>query len=314
MPLLGSPITIPNINSDLEDTEQGEALQIDIVDATLDVLSGGNFTEDLSIAPMGTSMTDKTAAPNSQQPEMKNNSSELKNSTPSFSGIDFFSRVEPFLEMDIAGMRQKLVDDALVQSFHHILIEQLGDKNDAGFIDRLINLLAGVKAEMHALKAAYVESVRYQEPDFSLAIPAKRNRIRPDSLTIDMRGDITGSNWFYAEPEGRWAGPENESSLFFPAMGPGVFDISVTIIAEIIKGIVDKMTILLNKQPILFEWHNSETPALIKARTVVSENYRFPFWSLKFRFPTLVSPVEFGSTDTRKLAIKVSFIQLTKVE
>ncbi|QAU35545.1 hypothetical protein [Janthinobacterium sp. 17J80-10] len=220
--------------------------------------------------------------------------------------------VEPFLDMDLTAFRAQLVDETTIARQQMLLKEQLGPADSAEFIERLIRAMAEIKADIHYLKAAYVGSTRYQEPEFQIRMPELPGKVVPEVLEIDMRGDITGRNWYHAEPDGRWAGPECDSSLLLPALGAGTYDLSIDIVDEITAGIIDGMQATLNKQPVALTRDGPDLPASLQARVTIPASYRFPFWTLKLEFAKLVSPASMGSDDSRVLAIRVRRIRFAK--
>ncbi len=224
------------------------------------------------------------------------------------------SNVEPFLECQLDEMRSKLINDALVEQARTQVINQLVSPTDPNYFSNLVHLLAQLKAENHYLKAAYIESSRYKEPNFEIKTPDLPKKIRLKSLKINLCGEITGSNWFNAEADGRWAGPESESSILCPALGFGQYKVAITIENQITPNIIDDMVCTLNKQEIKLLGNSRQLPSIFTATVKIDENYLFPFWSLKFHFKKLESPSSQGSEDQRMLAIMVRSIEFNKVD
>lgn len=223
------------------------------------------------------------------------------------------SAVEPFLDMNFAAMRSNLIDEAVVAQKRIQLLAELGDLSGHDLTNKLIDVLANLKAEVQYLKAAYLEESRYKEPEFKIKTPGIPKRIKPDVLEVDFRGEITGGNWYHAEPDGRWAGPENYSSVLVPSLNHGAFDVFIHVVGEIEPGIIQGTQLNINGEDVEFENKDISLPGTLKARFTVDEGYRFPFWALKLRFPRLVSPTKFGVPDKRMLAIRVQSIRFAKV-
>ena len=226
----------------------------------------------------------------------------------------FLPEVEPFLDLDIAKIRAKLIDQVIVEQQLMVVNEILGAPESPDFHNRLVAVLAEIKAEMHYLRAAFLEEARYREPSFDLTMPILPEKLRLDGIEIDMRTEITGGNWWRPEPDGRWAGPENESSLLIPALGAGRYRVEIDVVDEIERGIIDDISFTFNREPVALNREGHGLPASLTAEVDVAEAYRFPFWSLKFSFSRLASPAQFGSPDQRMLAIRVKSVRLIKVE
>ncbi|MGZ8216590.1 hypothetical protein [Methylomagnum sp.] len=223
------------------------------------------------------------------------------------------STVESFLDLDFASMRQNLIDDVVVAQQRALLVGELGNASGHDLNNKLIDMLTNIKAEIQYLKAAYIESSRYKDPEFKIKTPEIPKRIRPDVLEVDMRSEITGGNWYHAEPDGRWAGPENYSSILVPALSPGHYDLNIHVVGEIEAGIIKGTLLSINGKDIEVQDRDIAIPGVLKAKFTIAEGYRFPFWALKFRFPKLVSPTKFGVPDQRTLAVRVQSIRFSKV-
>lgn len=225
--------------------------------------------------------------------------------------LEILSSVEPFL--DLATLRHKIADDLIVRRYRDELACNIVGLQTQEQINCLIDVLSEIKAEIHYLKAAYIDKVRYHDPNFNVEIPEFSKVIQPDTLDIDMRGDITGANWWDAEPMGRWAGPENQSSIQVPALRHGKYRLEISVVYEIDDGIIDGMHTSFNGSAIQLQRNGSELPCILVAEVDVQENYRLPFWSIKFEFSKLKTPREIGLPDDRRLAIMLDHIRLTRL-
>lgn len=226
---------------------------------------------------------------------------------------EILSIIEPFLDLDISSLRHKLVDDLIVRGYRDELSQRLSRLETKEQIELLIDLLSEMKAEMHYLKAAYVEKARYRDPNFTIETPVSTKVIRPDAIDIDMRGDITGANWWHTEPTGRWAGPENQSSVQVPALGHGKYQLVISVVSEIDAGIIDGMRTSFNGSVLSLERRGKDLPCELVAQIDVPESYRLPFWTIKFEFSKLKTPREIGLPDDRRLAIMLDRIRLTRL-
>lgn len=227
---------------------------------------------------------------------------------------ELLSAVEPFLEFDIELIREKLIDDMIVRRYRSEIIEILNNLSIDNQINSLVNILASTKAEIHYLKAAYLERLRYQEKKFDIKMPNLIHNKIPDILDLDMRCDLTGSGWHEAEEDGRWAGSESHASLSLPALGTGEYLMELFVIAESDAGIIDSMQTHFNRYSVLLARIGEGFPCKLTAIVKVLETYKLPFWTIKFELQRTVSPSEHGSEDYRKLAIKLERVRFTKID
>ena len=223
---------------------------------------------------------------------------------------DFIEQIEPFVDMDIRALRQRLMSQELLGRTTQLVQEKLG-VDQGGTSQPLVELLAGMMVDIHLLKAAYVERLRYKDPEFAPPLPQQDVPL-PAAAQVDFRADITGRNWWGAEADGRWAGPEHESSVFVPAVQPGQYELRIDIADEIAADIIDGTTCTFDRQPATLTRDNAGVPVTLRARVEVPATHRLPFHVVKLLFPRLHSPVEFGSGDTRMLAVRVSQIALSR--
>lgn len=226
---------------------------------------------------------------------------------------EWLSHVEPFLDFDMAALRLQLVDDLVVERYRNILKEKTQDRDSSEKLDILLDTLAEIKAEVHYLRTAYVERIRYKDPQFVIPMPSIPQTLQPDVFEIDLRGELTGSNWWHAEPDGRWAGPENHSSIQFPALGSGAYQLEIMVCGEQEEGILQETEFTLNREPIKITRISEDFPCLCTAQVQVPTSYKFPFWTLGFDFQRLASPKDKGYDDDRQLSIKLQSIRITRL-
>lgn len=124
---------------------------------------------------------------------------------------------------------------------------------------------------------------------------------------------VVGMLGWHTEPTGRWAGPENQSSIQIPALGQGKYKLEISVVSEIDGGIIDSMRTSFNGSALQLERNGQGLPCELVAEVDVPENYRLPFWSIKFEFSKLKTPRENGLPDDRRLAIMLDRIRLTKL-
>ena len=162
------------------------------------------------------------------------------------------------------------------------------------------------------LERYYVENRQLQSrADLDPPHPLLSHALLPAEVLYDLRGEIDGENWYYAEHDGRWAGPEACSTLRVPAMAPGSYRLELCVVDAMEPEIVSGMTMTLNGRPIALGVDSGDRYAkLVKAQIAVGENDREPVWEFALRFPKLVSPAEHGSDDERRLAIRLASLSV----
>lgn len=222
--------------------------------------------------------------------------------------------IEPFVELDIKKVQQKLMTDNICKQYEKLFAESLEYKTNGDLRKELVHILAEMKTTLHLLSAAYLDYTRYKDPDFlknifTLDYPSNHH------LVLDMRGDITGSNWYPAEQDGRWAGPLAQSSLLLPNLAPGTYQIEIKIVGEITSGSVDALHLFINEEPISLIRETSTLPSTLTG-TFILKNSEEPFLTLLFDYRGEIhSPSEILNSeyrDTRKLSFRISTITFRK--
>ena len=136
-----------------------------------------------------------------------------------------------------------------------------------------------------------------------------------------------GNNWYDAEHDGRWAGPNPISTIDLPVLDfEGNYKINLYIIGSMSEEIINKMKLFLNgiylKSVILKEkkrWRINKAinsyPLQVYTRF---KKEHIPIadgiWQLELHFPFLLSPSEcnLDPQDKRKLAIRLNKIEFIK--
>lgn len=226
--------------------------------------------------------------------------------------FDIFSSVEPFSDLEVEKIRKTLIKQEVIESQKLALRELIDASSSERLVDSLVGVLAEINAKLHYLNAAYIKHVKDEAQVNNKPNNIARKSNVPDSLKLDLRGDITGGNWWGAEPDGRWAGPENHSSLLVPALNAGQYSIGIEVIDEIQPGIIDGMHFTINRKPVILKRETEGLPTSMVAKFEVTENYKFPFWSLGFSFPFLGQPNSSVNCDSRTLAIRVKTISIKR--
>lgn len=188
--------------------------------------------------------------------------------------------VEPFVEMDIAKVRASLMNNLIYDQYRKLFRESLANKTPDELKTELVEILADVKTTMHMLCAAYLDYTRYKEPDFLVSLP----QFCPDvvkEFEIDMKGDITGSNWSEPEQGGRWTGNMARASVLLPNPGPGKYDLAIEVGAERKLGDLDKLRIYVDGKKVPFKRNGKGFPCALEAEIPVGDS---PFLSLHFQY------------------------------
>jgi hypothetical protein len=134
--------------------------------------------------------------------------------------------------------------------------------------------------------------------------------------TIDLRKDVLGNNWWDAEPDGRWAGPEQVSSLAMPALGPGRYEFQLKVVDAMTPAILSGMQVTLNGKPITVDVTRPGYPTLVVGQFEADEVDAEANWTFELRFPSLKSPAELGTDagDRRLLAIRARSLRVGAAE
>lgn len=141
--------------------------------------------------------------------------------------------------------------------------------------------------------------------------PLAASELVPAEILYDLRQEIDGENWYYAEHDGRWAGPEMRSTLRVPALPPGHYRLELCAVDAMEPEILFGMSMSLNDVPIAIAVpDDNRYPKLVQADFTVAETDVAPVWQFAFTFSKLVSPAERGSDDQRHLAIRLASLCL----
>ena len=149
-------------------------------------------------------------------------------------------------------------------------------------------------------------------------------------ISLDPRKEtFTGDNWYYAEHDGRWAGPATSSTVNIPPLAQGKdYEITLDVIGSMAKEIVDGMQASINGKSLDIQ---HPKPRSAWKRRFKKEKYHYPrklrmrfnahgmndaqAWVLKLDFPKVISPSECGgdAQDKRKLAIRLHNVSLKQL-
>lgn len=144
------------------------------------------------------------------------------------------------------------------------------------------------------------------------AIDAKWRQL--GDLTLDLRREIDGTNWYFAEHDGRWAGPGTNSTLRLPSLGPGHYELSLEIVDAMDPEILAGMSVTLCGVPLSLMREGRKFPVVLRGTVTLGHSEADGGWTVAFRFPRAISPARHGSTDTRLLAIRLRNLRLRALQ
>lgn len=159
-----------------------------------------------------------------------------------------------------------------------------------------------------------------------LAIFLRAVRISPlpgeEIVGIDLRDTIDGTNWYEPEVDGRWAGPGPVSSLCFPPVKPGRYRLGLEIVDAMAPEILNDVrcefagTVISLVESSPRSWlarvvgRRRRYPVMLAADVQISPEQCANDLTLSFTFNKLISPASRGSTDQRKLALRLRHVTL----
>ncbi|MDD2741554.1 MAG: hypothetical protein PHV02_04725, partial [Rhodocyclaceae bacterium] len=161
-----------------------------------------------------------------------------------------------------------------------------------------------------------------------LAIRFGSLRIRPvvgaEIVGIDLKNPIQGCNWYEAEADGRWAGPEKTSTLHLPAVKPGKYRIAIDVVDAISPDVLAGTSYKLAGMPLKFTeqaprglfdrlFRPKRYPRTFVAEVALNTEQTRQHLALDFFFPKLLSPASKGSDDHRMLALRIANVTLQSV-
>lgn len=134
-----------------------------------------------------------------------------------------------------------------------------------------------------------------------------------NEFTLDLRHDIDGENWYFAEEDGRWAGPGTRSTLRLPAMSAGRYTLQLEIVDAMAPEILAGLQVDLDGQPLALQNDSEAYPALLQGEFSCAGPARGVASFLGFTFDRLISPADHGSDDERSLAIRLRSVRVARL-
>jgi len=152
--------------------------------------------------------------------------------------------------------------------------------------------------------------------------------VRP-AAEVDLTSFVDGTNWYHAEQDGRWAGPERISTIRLPKIAGGDYILEIDVVAamadDIINGVqvrcgstpvkvakvvrsdIEGVGALLRRARATLQNHNSY-PLKLKGRIALPGGEESHVLSLDC--PRTISPASMGESDTRDLSVRVKSVRL----
>lgn len=207
---------------------------------------------------------------------------------PSAAQYKMMELVEPFVDLDIKKILQRLMTDKIYSQYVEMYRQILRGKTDQDLREEWINILADMKTTQHLLCSAYLEQARYKDPDFLQDI--NEQRLVPESkIEFNLCRKLTGTNWGEGDNEGRWTKPGNPATLLLPRLPAGIYRINLSLLDAIGSNPLPKLSILLDGQPVEWTYNRKEIPCDLEMTVNLPPADR-PFMTLTFLG-------EEGSTD-----------------
>ncbi|MEO6172888.1 MAG: hypothetical protein ABIP02_07215, partial [Arenimonas sp.] len=158
-----------------------------------------------------------------------------------------------------------------------------------------------------------------RQPQSDEPIALKHRTAIPVSVTevaYDLRQEISGTNWHYAESDGRWAGFDISSELKLPSMKSGHYELTLDIVDAIEQEIFQEMTVFLNGTRLELDFEKNMPPAMVSAEFEIDDTFEEPVWTFSFNFPKVVSPAEKAQdmNDLRKLSVRMRALKLRMLD
>ena len=143
-----------------------------------------------------------------------------------------------------------------------------------------------------------------------------------EQVLVDFCQPLDGDNWYDAEADGRWAGPEKSSILRLPKVIPGRYQIELEVVDAMTPEILKGTKFSLNSTPLNFV-DTRPLPLLLR---LIGKKKKYPIilttcvdiglaqcnagLGLEFQFPSVISPASRGSQDMRHLALRLKTVKL----
>ncbi|QAU35534.1 hypothetical protein [Janthinobacterium sp. 17J80-10] len=137
---------------------------------------------------------------------------------------------------------------------------------------------------------------------------------QPAQVVIDLRREIDGDNWYHAEDDGRWAGPDNTSAIRMPSLRDGKYLLQLDVVDAMAPDITEGTAVFLNGIPLEVSVSGEGHPVVLNASFSTDMFPESLIWQFALQYPRLISPAASGSPDERNLAIRLGTLKLECIE
>jgi hypothetical protein len=226
---------------------------------------------------------------------------------------DSSARTRLELQVEAAKLQEVVAADVSIQEE----IAQLRDKSGALTRENELLFLQLNQVQEALDQTAAREAASELERDRTKTRMRELSTTATDGVTgelaevmVDLRRGIEGKNWYSAESDGRWAGPETLSTIRVPAMGQGRYKLEIEVVDAMDPTIVHGMEVSLCGERVTLSRSGRSYPMIISGDAAVRSLPGSRAWEVQFRFSGLVSPAAHGSDDKRLLAVRIRSIRL----
>lgn len=135
---------------------------------------------------------------------------------------------------------------------------------------------------------------------------------QPETVRLDLRGEVAGDGWHEAEVDGRWSGPQTESRLRLPALAAGVYHVQLDVVDAIAPDILAGASVSLGGRQLPLEPLEPGLPAQLTGVVEVPPSDDLE-WEVLLRTPRVLAPRELGIEDDRPLGLRVRSLAFTRL-
>jgi hypothetical protein len=216
----------------------------------------------------------------------------------------------------LAEQAAKIIE-AKTSASHRTAISQLQTKADelSQENELLLLQLHQVQEELEHYFLQYQELAGKgpQKVDQIFECRTLKQNTQATEIIFDLRHEIAGENWYEAESDGRWAGPDDVSFIQIPSQGSGEYELQLDVVDAMEPEILYELEVSLNGThlPISKDW--GAYPAIVLAQFSTESIAQRQQWEFQLKFPKLVSPSQHGLDDLRNLAIRLRTLKLRKL-
>ena len=141
----------------------------------------------------------------------------------------------------------------------------------------------------------------------------------PAEVWVDMRRTPDGAGWYEPEADGRWSGPNTESTVSMPPLATGDYllelHIADAMAPEMVAGL-QLSAVLANGETVPVELVHEFGPAESLYPMVSAGMLSLPAthadWQLRLALPEVISPDAHGGNDTRQLGLRLQGLRLSQ--